>query len=285
MDKELNKKLDKSFNEMCDIIDGTDLENIRSNGVSVRVGSKIYNLVLSEEQDNTNIEDIIRNEFSKKVSDQMKKVKEILKNKREESSIMISSFMEEYERKEKALKDLLKNSSPMPEVTWEYAKRGLSIVKGYEKGDLIWLVKRKYNPKFVDRFSIDPLYVKKLLTNIYIAIHTTDNSVTRISTHYIHNLEHFDHYHQNHPDCWGNWQWPRSWKTPEDILKIADDAESILENINTMSIARRNPSLLPRLDTLRNHITKTPMNVDIKLSATALREGMGDIDNDNIWGN
>lgn len=280
---ELNKRMDDSFNGMYKVVDGIDIDSIRTEGMTVRIGGKLFDLSLSKIQDN-DIEKAIRDELSKKVSDQMKQVKEILKQKRLESSMMVNSFMEEYERKEKSLKDLLDKSAPMPDVTWAHAEKGLSLVKGDKRNELVWLAKRVYNPKFVDRCPIEPLYVKKLMTNIYIVVRTVDNVVARVSTHYMNNLRYFAHYHQTSPDCWGSWNWQRKWETPEDIIKIADEAEAVLENINTMSIANRRPALLPRLDTLRRHVSNTPANIDVKLSATSIREGMNGIDQD-IWGN
>ena len=204
-----------------------------------------------------------------------------------EVSALVSSIQSEYERKEKILKDTMSKAAPMPEVTWSHAQRGLSIVKGGSRGEIIWIVKRTYNPKFMDHKSIEPLYVKKLMTHIYIRITTRDNAVMGVSSHYMNNMDYFDHYHQARPDCWGNWKYPKSWNTADDIIKIADDATSVMENINTMSVAHRTPSLMPRLETLRRHLAKDPIAPPVvKVGVSDMREGLGmNAPNSDIWGN
>ena len=52
----------------------------------------------------------------------------------------------------------------------------------------------------------------------------------------------------------GTWRFPREYNTADDIIKIAKDAEAVLENVNTGSVANRNPSGLPRIDTLKSNI-------------------------------
>mgnify|MGYP003608958147 CR=1 FL=1 len=125
------------------------------------------------------------------------------------------------------------------------------------------------------------------MTNIILRVVTKDNNVLSVSTHSMNTLDYFEHYHQAHPDCWGTWVKPATWKNADDILRIADDAMAILANINTMSIARRTPRALPRLDTLRHHVMNTPITEEtqnVRVSTTGIREGLGAMGDDS-WGN
>lgn len=283
---DVKSKLNEYKNIMFQTVDDLKVDDFSSKTVTIRLGNKVYELVPSR-TDDLDVEAQIRKEFEEKLVEKRMKIKDTVKDKMTEVSALVSSIQDEYDRKERILKDTLAKSAPMPNVTWEHAVRGLSLVKGSSRGEIIWLVKRTYNPKYIDHKSIEPLYVKKLITNIYVRIITIDNSITTISTHYMSNLEYFDHYHQARPDCWGNWKKPTSWKTPDDIIKAADDAIAVLENINTMSIAKRNPALMPRLETLRRHVKAVAeAPTEIKVSTTGMREGLGAMaPSDEIWGN
>lgn len=275
----MSERLDKMMN----IVDSLTIGDLTSSTVKLRVGNKIYNLTPSD--DITTIdEDQIRSEYEVKWIEKSNKIKEKIKQQMDEISSVVSTWDAEYKRKELMLRNQMANSAPMPDVNLSHAARGLSIVKGTSLGEVIWLVRRTYSPRFLDHKMISPTYVKKLLTNIYIKIVTKHMAITSVSTHYISNLEPFDHYHRN---CWGSWIVPTTWETADDILKTADDAISVLDNINTMSIARRNPRLLPRLDTLRRHTTDVTAPVQsVTVSTTNLRQGIGvDIPSDDIWQN
>lgn len=283
---DVKSKLNEYKNIMFQTVDDLKVDDFSSKTVTIRLGNKVYELVPSR-TDDLDVEAQIRKEFEEKLVEKRMKIKDTVKDKMTEVSALVSSIQDEYDRKERILKDTLAKSAPMPNATWEHAVRGLSLVKGSSRGEIIWLVKRTYNPKYIDHKSIEPLYVKKLMTNIYVRIITIDNSITTISTHYMSNLEYFDHYHQARPDCWGNWKKPTSWKTPDDIIKAADDAIAVMENINTMSIAKRNPALMPRLETLRRHVKAVAeAPTEIKVSTTGMREGLGAMaPSDEIWGN
>jgi len=272
---------------MMATVDNLNIEDLRTETVTLRLGDTLYELVPKKGQP-LDIEEQIRKEFEDKLSDKRNKIKDTIKSKMNEVSAMVSSFQDEFERKEKQLKDTLAKAAPMPDVTWEHAKKGLSIVKGNGRGEIIWLLKRTYNPIYLDHMNIEPLYVKKLMTNIYLKITTRDKQIIDVSTHYMNSLEYFEHYHQRRPDCWGNWNYPREYKTIEDIIVIADQAMAVLENINTMSLAQRNPRLLPRLETLRRHVLKDAPTAPstVKVGTAGIREGLGmATPNDDLWGN
>lgn len=278
------EKLEKS---MFATVDTLKIDDLKTSSISLRVGGQIFNLVPSAES--TLPENQIREELEAGLAEKRDAIKKSIKNKMDIVTSMLTSIQNEYDRKEHLLRQTMSKSSPMPEVTWQHALRGLSVVKGDQLGSVVWLVKRVYSPKFMDHKSIEPLYVKKLMTNIIVKILTRDEKVLSVSTHYTHTLEYFEHYHQSHPDCWGNWTRPATWSSADDILQIADDAIAVMENINTMSIARRNPALLPKLETLRRHIITTPVDgnsADIRLSKDKIRNGISTESQANdVWGN
>jgi hypothetical protein len=282
----IKDKLKKYDDTMMSIIEDLNTNDLQTKTVTLRIGGTLFELT-PKAGEPLEIEAQIRKEYEEKLNEKRNLIKDSIKSKMSEVSILVSSIQDEYERKERLLKDTLAKSAPMPNVTWDHAVRGLSIVKGQGRGEICWLVKRTYNPKYVDHKNIEPLYIKKLMTNIYIRVRTQDDNIVGVSSHYMNNLEYFDHYHQNHPDCWGNWVYPKKWKVVEDIITVADQAIAVMENINTMSIARRTPRLLPRLETLRRHVSReTTAPVDIKVGTTGLREGLGMAEpNSDIWGN
>jgi hypothetical protein len=277
-------KMNKTLNEFS-------IDNIKSETVMLKIGSKMFNLTPLADTSVDSMEASIKEEYKTKIEKQLVKIRDRINEEKQESIETVKSFISEYDRKEKKLKELLAKSSPMPDVLWEHAVRGLSIVKGDSADSLVWLIRRVYNPKFVDRKPIDPIYVKKMITNIYIMINTTGNKITRVSTRYIKSLEYFSHYHQVRPDCWGSWAPPATWTTPEDILSIADKAEAVLENINTMSIGNRAPALLPRLRTLTSHVlrntTPTQTASPVTINAVNRREGLSTLESadQDAWSN
>jgi len=267
MSDELSKKAQESLKSMFDDLEGINIDDIKSSGITIRSGDKLIKLEVVMEEPVT-IETEIREEFRLRLREKLQEIKLRLNVKITEMVEMTSRIRMEAERKEADLKNQLRLSAPMPEVNFDLAKRGLSVVKGRDRGELVWLVRAVYAPKFVNQKPIEPKYAKKLLTNIIILVRTVGQKVTEVSTRQIHGLEYFSHYHQQRPDCWGNYRYRKDWATPADILKIARDSEAVLENINTGSIANQSPRGLPRRATIEQHV-ETPRR-------TANRHGSGD---------
>ena len=144
----------------------------------------------------------------------------------------------------------------MPDVFSSHAEKGLSLVKGRYKDELMWLVQGIYWPKKVNSTPLEGKFSKKMLTQIIYCIETKNDKVIRVSTRKPIDFSYFNHYHQSTPDCWGNWKHPAKWETPDDIISIAREAEFVLEDINLGSIADHNPRGLPRLTTVKRHILK-----------------------------
>jgi hypothetical protein len=256
MSDKLKDKAKKTISGMDDILEQSDIDNIKTDGITIRCGNKVLKLEIAEEQESS-IEDEVREEFREKLRNNLQQIKQRLNTKISEMVDFTNQIREEAERKERELKNQLARAIPMPEVYFNHAENGLSVVRGRSKNCLVWLVQGIYRPLFVDDKRIEPRYAKKMITPIIIMIKTEGKYVKEVSTHKPLGLSLFQHYHQSNPDCWGDWNWNRTWSKPEDVINIAKQAEAVLEKINTGSIAMNDPNGLPRLESLKRHIVKT----------------------------
>jgi hypothetical protein len=284
MANDLSRTAQRALKTMFDDLDGINVDDIQTNGITIRSGNKIIKLEVALEEPLT-IEDEVREEFRQKLAAKLQEIKNRLNSKVTEMVEVTSRVRIEAERKEADLKEKLKLSKPMPDVNWRDAKSGISVVKGERRDEMIWLIRGVYAPKFVDQKPITPAYAKKLITNIVFLIRTVQNKITEVSTRKPLGLGFFSHYHQNRPDCWGNWKYPKTWKTVEDLIKIGREAEAVLENINTGSIANSTPRGLPRRRTLEKHVSKKDRVTDAKLNSDQTREGIGEVSSTgDVWG-
>lgn len=249
----LSDRASKALQDMFRTLDRVNVDEIKAEGITIRAGKRLVKLQVVLDQE-ISVEDEVREEYRLKLRDKLQEIKERINQKISEVVEMANRVRVESERKENELKDQLKRSTPMPEITLDHARKGLSVVKGRERGEYVWLVQGMYAPKTVDRKPIDPRYAKKLMTNIVFVIRTKDNKVVEVSSRYPNNLEYFEHYHQARPDCWGSWKYPAEWRNLDDLIRIARSAEAVMENINTMSLANQNPRGLPRRASLDKHV-------------------------------
>ncbi|HSH25180.1 MAG TPA: hypothetical protein VLA13_06545 [Massilibacterium sp.] len=277
------EKLDYVFS------DDFGVDEIKSEGVSVRVGNKLVKLKVSEEQilPEDEIKNELKAEFEKRISD----IKKVCDEKITEMFHYVQQERNELEEKEEELERLLSETSVMPNITYEHAKRGLSIVKDNQSNNkYIWFYQGVYWPKTVDGNQIKFSYTKKLITPVTIQICTTDDKITSISLRNHIGLGKFDHYHRlGNDDCWGFWKYPSDWKTPDDIINCAEKALAVLDNINTYSIGVYTPKGLPRLSTLKKHVVSGHDENDneLKLSKEIERAGVSaninESSNGSIW--
>jgi hypothetical protein len=232
------------------------LDDIQSQGLTLRIGGKVVKFEMTGE---TSLpEDEIRKEYAQKLTEKLKSIKDSLNEKMSEMAYMADEARRDFEKKERALNDKLKMAKPMPDITFEHAKSGLSVVKGTNMGELFWMYQGIYWPKFVDNRPISPTYIKKMITPITLTIATKDNKVTSVTVRKTIGLGKFDHYHNTGSgDCWGSWSFEKSWSTPNDILGICKDAMAVLENINGNSLANRTPAGLPTYAAVRKNSTET----------------------------
>jgi hypothetical protein len=283
MADDLSRTAQRALKEMFEDLDGINVDDIQTDGITIRSGNKLIKLQVALEEPVT-VEEEVREEFRQKLATKLQEIKNRLNTKVTEMVEMTSRIRIEAERKEMELKEKIRQAKPMPEISWRDAKHGISVVKGRGRDELIWLVRAVYAPKFIDRKPITPSYAKKLMTSIVICIKTSGKKITEVSTRKLHGLDYFKHYHQNSPDCWGNWSYPHEWKNVADLIRVARDAEAVLENVNTGSIADSTPRGLPRRRTLEKHLAKQKTK-DIKLDSDQTREGITNSGmNDEVWG-
>lgn len=235
-----------------------DMEQVRSEGMTIRIGSQVVKLAVTAEE--TLPIDEIRAEFAAKLTEKLQMIKGVLNEKMSEMTYMVEQNRQDFEEKERELNERLASANIMPEITYEHAKQGLSLVKGNprERGAdvLTFLYSGVYWPKFVDSNPIDPKYAKRMISPVTLEIITKSNRILRVIVRKTIGLSKFEHYHSmdSGSDCWGQWNTPTSWNSPDDILAVARAAMAVLENVNTRSPGNRTPSGLPRLQTLEQHV-------------------------------
>jgi len=279
MARELDKSMEDDKRFIFDQLDSVDVESIKSEGLTIRAGNKLLKFEIVSDGV-ISVEDEIRDEFKSKLHDKIQVIREKVNSKIQEMSLFIQEKKREYDRKEHELKESLKMATPMPNVTFSLAQKGLSVVKGRDKDELIWLVQGIYWPKKVDQEPINGKFSKKMLSNVIYMIKTRKDKIVEVSTRQPVGLDFFHHYHQSPPDCWGKWNPIRKWEKPEDIIAVAREAEAVLENINVLSIANHNPRGLPRKDTVLKHVLKKksemildtigPLSQDIRRSGISV---------------
>ena len=278
--------LDKIKTDLLSAISANDLDvnKINLDGATIRLGGKVLKLTLDKNDDTTTIEQEIRAELQNKLKVKMRDLSSFVDTKMGEAFVLVDSLKSEYLRKEKMLNDKIAKSNPMPDITFEQAQKGLSVIP--TNNGIGWLVRRTYWPKFVDDSVIEPKTQKKMITNVVVYIVTLGEKVIELSIRQLANLNTFDQYHRG---CWGNWQYQANKiKNANDVLALADQAIAVLERINTMSVARRNPDGLPRLDTLRRNSARSSADAlsqvhDMTISNNLTRTGVIQGLNEDVW--
>jgi len=251
------KDFEQLKTEMNSALLAVDIKDVSLDQITMRIGGRIVKFQVIGDANATSIETEIRKEYSDKLTKKLGTISEVINNKMNEVTSLVSQMKSEFERKERQLSDRMKNLSPMPEVDYSYARKGLSVFK-WERGEVAWLVRGKYRPLMIDHKPIKPSQAKKLENDIYYMITTKDDKfITSVSTRRVSDLELFSHYHQARPDCWGKWVWPKEYKSPQDLIDIARNAEGVLENINSGSVANRNPDGFPRLEVLQRYVVSS----------------------------
>lgn len=263
--------------EMLRILESIDVNKIRQDGVTINICGKLFKFNGLEELSEENTEERIRKEYREKLNDQQQRIREKINAKVNQLLVMHQRKSAELKRKEKELEQKYKNSAKMPDITWQHFSQGLSVAKGTSNDELIWSYFGVYNPKTLDFKAIPQRLVNRMKQPIIIVVKTKGRIVNKVETYKRQgvSMNYFPHYHQAKPDCWGKWKHDSTWNTPDDILRIAKNAQAVLENINTGSAADRSPEGLPRMDTLKKHVRENP-------NARIVR-GEEDTDDDDVW--
>jgi len=280
----LEEQIKESKDSMFTSLDNIDIEGLKAEGISMRIGDRLLKFSIDTDNPIPDI-DIIKADFRNKLNEQQKRIKEKINAEIEKINGYHNSLKAESERKEKILEKKLKETQPMPNITYEDAMKGLSLTKGQLQDTLCWLISGIYWPKTLDFKPLDIKFTKRMVSSVVYMIITKGKYITEVSTRKPIGLDFFNHYHQSKPDCWGKWTYKNTWETPTDILAIGRQAESMLENINTGSLATNNPRGLPRINTVKKNVVTERHSVEA-ISRESLRQGItGDIrqDDTEVW--
>lgn len=283
-------EVESRHQEMLDELETINVDDLKSKGVSLSFGGKTFKFTDLEIMEDESVEDRIRKEFKEKLNVQQSRIREKINDKINQLFQMHKNKQAELDRKEKQLKRKYSQAAMMPDINESHMIKGLSVVKGSNNDQLVWVYRAVYNPRFVVmnshgrkvRKAIPSRLVNRMKQDILIIIKTRGKEVTGVATKSnvsndnIH-LPDFQHYHQmGNGDCWGSWKYPHRWSNPDDIIKIAKDAEAVLETINNGSIAKRGPTGLPRIQTVVDAVE----NADEIVATTRERESN---DEDDVW--
>lgn len=296
----LDERAKAALNEMYEIVDTVDIEGIKADGITIRNGAKLIKLEVVHEE-KISIEDEVRQEIAQHVGAKMEEIKHRLNQRLNDALDMTEAVRIECETKERELRKQLKNAQLMPNITKKDAEKGISVVKGSGPESYIWLIRGIYWPKYYITNKVDahkesivvPLkeaMSKRMMSEVIFYIETTKNQIIKVSTRKPLTLKKFDHYHQRMTgsDCWGVWKHPATFKSVEDLLKVAKSASSVLETINSTSMANENPKGLPRKTTLidRGLQEQGVIRKQARLDQEHVRLGINEDDNaenDDVW--
>lgn len=286
-DEPFEDQVQERKNEMIEVLEGITLDEIKSSGLSLNFAGKTVRFSDMEVVDDDDLEEKIRGEFRAKLNAQQQRIRDKINTKINQLLTMHQQKQNELERKERSLQERYNNAAMMPDITYDHAKKGLMVVKNAGVHDeLLWLFRGKYMVKFFKKSrvkkpkAIEKNLRRRLVKDIILRIRTKGSQVVEVTTHNPDaNMSAFWHYHKmdSESDCWGQWQKPSNWSTPDDIIYCAKDALAVLETINEGSVAKDNPRGLPRLETVRNNLSN--MNVEFE-DAIKGEEEIEDVD---VW--
>ena len=239
-----------------DVLTHEQLASIQANGISVRSGNKVLRFSVTEETI-VNEDAAVRKELEEKFQEHMKS----LTNKFEEYKTSMKAALDTEKNKlRKTQEDLerrLNAVSTLPSLTEKHLHQGLSVAIA-ERGGFVWSFKTVYAPKMVGNRRIEPEYAKRLVTPVVLEVLTNAaGKVHSLTVKQYMGNDKFHHYHgmSNSSDCWGQFRYSgRIINNPDDMILFCKEASFLLEVINDMSIASRNPRGLSRLDTLQKHL-------------------------------
>lgn len=281
---------DKEFN---DVFDSNSINDIKTDGITIRSGNKVIRLQVTEETALTE-DDSYRAELEKKFMDmygQMKEQFDLYKGQMKDS---LRIEKEKIRRAEEELNVRMNQVSVLPKLEENHLRQGLSVA--VHPSGFIWEFKTVYAPKMVGPRRIEPAFAKRMITPIVITVITDNkNTITNMTVNQIIGNKKFLHYHSmsSNRDCWGNFKYSgKIVTTPDEMVEFCKGASFVLETINDMSIANRNPPGLPRYNTLLKHLLDEEVTEETSTSRSQVntrnnRSGVtADINQDiaeNVW--
>lgn len=287
-DLDIKKKAKEDIEFLFAQIDSIDINEIKNEEVHLRLGNQVFKLVNVGDVDESYIEDKIREEYRTRLSEKLETIKRKINTKLNQMSEFVTQIKEDYDHRENKLKAQIANAVSMPEVNYDHAKNGLSVVRGKSPKELVWLVQGVYWPKYLNQQALEPEFSAKMITPITIQVKTTGDKIVDVSVRKPIGLGRFKHYHShNSSECWGQWKYSRNWKEANDIIKIAAEAQAVLETINKHSPGTENPRGLPRLNTVKKHVLRGEKVPEAKIKRKEERVGITPqethLNSANIW--
>ena len=202
-------------------------------GSEVLIGNKIYRL--------NPVADVEANSIINRTKNRYKK---IAKKHSTELLSTLKVVEGETERHIKTLEMRMKGIQRMPEVNLnDYFRSGIGVVKNAE--GVTYILPFKYQPKFIDfKNMLSDEHIKICNKKVLIAINVIKEMV--VGTKLLKSDgDRFDHYHlMDARDCLGDYKFSKVVDT-KSIIKIRDDVQKLLQNINTHSLGRHTPVGLP----------------------------------------
>ena len=242
-----------TFDEQVEL---SSLDNIKAEGISIRVGGQIVKFVADETQD-ISVEEEVRNELREQYNAEVDNLRESTNSLTEALKAEFLHRNKRLETKEEELAKRLREVATLPTVSEDFAHKGLSVSKCEGRGYL-WSYICVYAPKYVSNKIIDPTFAKRLMTPIRIFVYTDDNwKATDVKLVKLINCSKFQHYHSldQYSDCWGRMKYSGELlDTPDKALMFFRNTQIVLETINRMSIGERAPKGLSRLATVEKHL-------------------------------
>jgi len=239
-----------------DVLTPGNLAAIQADGISIRSGNKVLRFTVTEETV-VNEDAAIRKELERKFQVHMDELTAKFAEYKTSMKNALDTEKQKLQRSQDELNRRLNAVSVLPAITEAHLRQGLSVAIA-DRGGFVWSFKTVYAPKMVGNRRIEPEYAKRLVTPVVIEVRTTaDNKVHNLTVRQYMGNDKFHHYHKmgNDSDCWGQFKYSgRILNTPDEVITFCKEASFLLEVINDMSIASRNPRGLSRLDTLQKHL-------------------------------
>lgn len=272
-------------------IDNITLDDMKTNGVSMRFGDRVVKFSVSDETvlDDDGYKDELKKEFEQEKN----KLTEYNEQYKNELKIAYDTAAKKLTDKTKEYNELIKQKRILPVLSFEKASQGLSVSFDNNDKNTIWYLNCIYAPKYVNDNVIDPAFAKRLVTPIRLKLNVgTDNKVFDIVILKMFGNRKFQHYHSlsTSSDCWGDFKFSGiKVETENDAFGLFMRALSVLDTINEFSIGTRNPKGLSRFDTIKKHLLgkKEKTEGDVKMNQRNTRTGIDNNiiseRNDNVW--
>jgi hypothetical protein len=265
-------EVDGNYEEQVEL---SSLENIKSDGITIRVGGQIIKFVADEVQD-IGVEEEVRKELQEQYEQEHQNLVRQFDEFKNMVQDQVNRKNREIRDREKELEKRIRENVSLPVLNEDLARQGLTVSARTSGRGYLWSLVCVYAPKYINNKIIDPNFAKRLMTPIRIFVYTDSNwRVSEVKLVKLINCEKFQHYHSmdSGSDCWGGMKFSGEvLDTADKALKFIRDVQIVLETINGASIGNRAPRGLSRLATVEKHLlNERPDPENNKRSTTASR--------------